>query len=321
MYTVHVPASQLLSELGIFSTPGPCASPEQTEPCADNPISQPKRYHRAPRKQIPAQNTALGQPEEELRLLTAPPNRFGFPAVSLPLTTSGFQGQAEPFPCCDIASGRVRRCSQILLLAQHLLRCSHCCPALRHPQWPLGAYQPLGWHRMHPREPARGKGHGEPQGPLPLCLATAKPGHALGYPPLSIGCGAGAELAWCTPPCCHLGWLKPPQDTVWDMGTPHGSLARQPGAVEVHLLTSAIVPAHRHWWSLAAPALSRSEATPCPHGGEGQGGGGAGATGAERTAGHSQLGTGAQMVLPESCSSDQQVTGQERGLLGGEQSR
>lgn len=146
----------------------------------------------------------------------------------------------------------------------------------------------------------------------------------LGMPwvtPLSIGCGAGAELAWCTPPCCHLRWLEPPQDTVWDMGTPHGSLARQPGAVEVHLLTSAIVPVHRHWWSLAAPALSRSKATPCPLGGEGQGGGGAGATGAERTAGHSQLGTGTQMVLPESCSSDQQVTGQERGLLGGEQSR
>lgn len=41
---------------------------------------------------------------------------------------------------------------------------------------------------------------------------------------------------------------------------------------------------------------------------------------AEGTAGHSQLGTGTQMVLPESCSSDQGVMGQERGLLG-EQSR
>lgn len=109
MYIVHVPASQLLSELGIFGSTRPCATPEQTEPwCADNPISQPKRHHQAPREQIPAQNTALGQPEEELHLLTALPNRFGFPVVSLSFTTPGFWGEAEPFPCCDSASGRVQ---------------------------------------------------------------------------------------------------------------------------------------------------------------------------------------------------------------------
>lgn len=321
MYTVHVPASQLLSELGIFSTPGPCASPEQTEPCcADNPISQPKRYHRAPRKQIPAQNTALGQPEEELRLLTALPNRFDFPAVSLLLTTSGFQGQAEPFPCCDIASGRVRRFPNSAFgtasaQVQPLLPSTSASPVAS------GCTPALGLAQDAPKGASKGEGARGASGTAAFVSGYSKTWACPGSPPLSIGCGAGDELAWCTPPCCHLGWLEPPQDTVWDMGTPHGSLAWQPGAVEVHLLTSAIVPAHRHWRSLAAPALSRSKATPCPHGGEGQGGGGAGATGAERTAGHSQLGTGTQMVLPESCSSDQQVTGQERGLLGGEQSR
>lgn len=81
------------------------------------------------------------------------------------------------------------------------------------------------------------------------------------------------------------------------------------------------MPAHRHWRSLAAPALSGSKATPCPRGGEGQGGEGAGGIAVEGTAGRSQLGTGTQMVLPESCSSDQQVMGKERGLQGEEQPR
>lgn len=76
----------------------------------------------------------------------------------MPFTTPGFQGEAEPFPCRDIARSRVRRCPQTLLLSQHLPRCSQGCPALLHLQQPLGAEQPLGWHMRNPRELARERG-------------------------------------------------------------------------------------------------------------------------------------------------------------------
>lgn len=111
------PASRLLSGLSSFGTTRPRTSLEHSASesarrscCAYNPISQPKQYHWTPRKQLPAQNAALERPEEELRLPTALPDRFGLQTVSLPLTTPGFQGKAEPFPCRDIAGGRVRRC-------------------------------------------------------------------------------------------------------------------------------------------------------------------------------------------------------------------
>lgn len=135
-----------------------------------------------------------------------------------------------------------------------------------------------------------------------------------GSPPLLTGCGAGAELAWCTPPHCHLRWLRPPQDSVGGGDSPWlpGWAARSCQGSSAHQCHA--VPAHGHWRSLAASALSRSKATPCPHGGEGQEGPGAGGITAKGTAGHSQLGTRTQMVLPESCSSDQQVMGQEKKI-------
>lgn len=120
-------------------------------------------------------NTALGQPEEELHLLTALPNRFGFPVVSLSFTIPGFWGDAEPFPCCDTASDRVRWCPQTLLWSQHLLRSSHCCPALLHPQWLWVHSNP--WAVMNPRELAREKGHRGAQGSL--CVLVQQ---SLGMP-------------------------------------------------------------------------------------------------------------------------------------------
>lgn len=168
---------------------------------------------------------------------------------------------------------------------------------------------------VNPRELAGDKGHREAQGPLPLCLTAVKPW----VTPSLIGCGAAAGLVH---PSTLSPWMAPaPQNSVgggnslwlpgWAARSCRGSSAHRCHAV----------PAHKHWRSLAAPALSRSKATPCPHGVEGQRGGGAGGITAKRTAGHSQLGTGTQMVLPESCSSDQRVMDQERGLLGEEQSR
>lgn len=164
---------------------GPCASPvccagEPTRRswCAYNTISQPKRYPWTPRKQLPAQNTALERPEEELRLPTALSNRFGLQTVSLPLTTLGFQGKAELFSCRDIAGGRVRWCSRALLLSRYLLRCAAASPPAS------DAHQPLV---MHPRELARGEQPEGGSGTTALVSVYSKawacPGTGEGHPP------------------------------------------------------------------------------------------------------------------------------------------
>lgn len=243
MYTVHVPASQLLSELGIFSTSGPCASPEQTEPCcADNPISQPKRYHRAPRKQIPAQKSALEQPEEELRLLSAPPNRFGFPAVSLPLTTSGFQGQAEPFPCCDIASGRVRRFSDSAFgtasaQVQPLLPSTSASPVAS------GCTPALGLAQDAPKGASKGEGAQGASGTTAFLSGYSKTWACPGSPPYRLG--VGQELSWPGAPLHAVtsDGSSPPRTQCGTWGLP---MAPWPGSQELSRFICSPVPLCQH---------------------------------------------------------------------------
>lgn len=214
--------------------------------CAYNTISQPKRYRWSPRKQLPAQNAALERPEEELRLPTALPNRFGLQTVSLPLPTLGFQGKAELFSCRDIVGGRVRWCPRALLLSRYLLRCAAASPVAS------GAHQPLGWH-VHLCDAPKGAGKGgAARGGLGDHRLGVWVQQSLGMPwdrgeppTLLIRYGAGGELARCTPPRSHLGCFEHPSKSLetrrgrWGLPT-----APWPGAAEVHLLARTTLCRH-----------------------------------------------------------------------------
>lgn len=138
-----------------------------------------------------------------------------------------------------------------------------------------------------------------------------------GPPTLLIRYEAGGELARCTPPRSHLGCFQHPSKSLetrrgtWGLPT-----APWPGSQELPRFICSPVPRCAGTWApaeLASPSPEQIQSN-CPAPRQGKDGeeGVQVASRLRGRRGHGQLGTGTQMVLPESRRSDHRVMGQER---------
>lgn len=143
-----------------------------------------------------------------------------------------------------------------------------------------GPHQPWGWH-IHLHDAPKGAVKGEAawggSGTTTALVsgytdAQACPGTGEGHPPYQLGVGRGGELAQCTPPHGHLGWLehssKSPETQRGRWGLP---TAPWPGSQELLRFICSPVPCCAGTWAPAEPASPGPEQIqsdcPAPWGG------------------------------------------------------
>lgn len=166
----------------------------------------------------------------------------------------------------------------------------------------------------HDEPKGAGRGQGAQEGGSGTTAFVSYCRKALGHP-LIDWMWAGAELAWCTPPHCHRVWPQPPKQCGrW-------GLPMDPWLGNQELLRFICSPvpccaSTRALGEPGSPSLEQIQGNSLSPWRGRTGRGVAGGIRAKGTAGHSQLGTGTQMVLPESCSSDQRVKEQEKRIAG-----